>query len=186
MSEKKIGRMKFYNNRGRFGILIEDNGRETRVSERSFLGHPLSDGKVYYKITKTNKGTEISEIEGYHAYYFKRVVLNLEEHDYDEFCDMAKDYAIVLNKGKVTTSQIRKVYSQIYRAQTIKEIKRLRPQFAYIAGRQANNQRLFELMEILDHLAKHAETDSNREQDQLENLKTFMEAIVAYLKYVGE
>lgn len=184
MSEKKIGRMitKFEQKRKKY-YLIDENERKIEVKNYHFKNKsPAGYGKVFYKIVNNR----ITDIEVYYPYYFKKVILDLREHDYDEFCDMAKDYAIVLFEGDVTTSQIRKVYSQIYRAQNIKEIKRLRPQFAYIAGRQANNQRLFELMEILDHLAKHAETDSDREQDQLENIKTFMEAIVAYLKYVGD
>ena len=66
------------------------------------------------------------------------------------FCDNCKDYATILQKNKVTTSQIRKIYSQIYRAKSALEIKHLRPQFAYTAGRNYDIPRLGELMVILD------------------------------------
>ena len=72
------------------------------------------------------------------------------------------------------------------RAKSVAEIKRLRPQLAYIAGRNAENVRVGELMHILDHLAKKAKTSSETEKDHLENIQQFMEAIVAYLKFVGE
>ncbi|MFS8631276.1 MAG: type III-A CRISPR-associated protein Csm2 [Bacillales bacterium] len=181
MDKKKQGKMKFYKYKRNFGVLIEDNGRETKVNPEQFLSVPVDDEQVYYVKT----GNQISEIEGYYSYHFKRMVLDLENHDYDKFCDMARDYAMVLNKGKVTTSQIRKVYSQIYRAQKVLDIKHLRPQFAYTAGRNNETPRLGELMHILDHLAKNAESGTEREELHLENIKTFLEAIVAYLKYVG-
>ena len=110
----------------------------------------------------------------------------MKNYDYDEFCDRAKEYATVLSEGKVTTSQIRKVYSQIYRAQSILEIKHLRPQFAYIAGRNDDVPRLRELMGNLDYMAKHADSETNQEKVHLEKNKTLLVEVVAYLKFVGD
>lgn len=186
MSEKKLGRIKFFNHKNNFGYLIDMNRQEHKVTDKNFNGPPVDDDKVYYVIKRTNKGTEICDIESFYAHYFKNAVLDLENQNYDEFCDNCKDYATILQKNKVTTSQIRKIYSQIYRAKSALEIKHLRPQFAYTAGRNHDIPRLGELMVILDHLAKNTESGSELEKNHVENIKTFMEAIVAYLKYVGD
>jgi CRISPR type III-A-associated protein Csm2 len=78
---------------------------------------------------------------------------------------------------------IRKIYDRIMRARTVMDIKRLRPQFAYIAGRNEKNHGLRDFMELLDHLAKNSQAE---QQDQhLDHIQQFMEAVVAYRKYVG-
>lgn len=175
---EKIGRIERYDKNSKSYVLITEDG-----TKRNVYKSPINFGKVFYKIIRNN---EVRILEVYYPYYFKKIVLELEYHDYDEFCDNCHEYADVLQAGKVTTSQIRKVYSQIQRAQSIIDIKQLRPHFAYIAGRNPDKPRLGELMDVLDELAKKAEINTEREKTQLDNIKTFMEAIVAYLKYVGD
>jgi len=184
MSEKKLGRMDSYNKKGKHGFLIDENEKRIKVFKNNFLNKsPITTGKVYYQLNDQNR---VYNIEVYYPYYFKEIVLDLEKHDYDEFCDQAKEYAEVLVGGDVSTSQIRKIYSQIYRARDIKDVKHLRPQFAYTVGRNRDVHRLGELMDTLDYLAKHAESGTDREEAHLKNIKTFLEAIVAYMKYVGD
>lgn len=102
---------------------------------------------------------------------------------YDEFCDNVKTYAFLLKEAKVTTSMIRKIYSQILVAEEVIDLKMLRPQFAYTAGRNENDT-LEEFMELLDNIVKNM--DTNADVDELNNFKKFMEAIVAYRKYFGD
>lgn len=116
--------------------------------------------------------------------FFKENALQFSDlNNYDEFCDNAKAYATRLSGSKVTTSMIRKVYSRIINATKISEVKLLRPQFAYIAGRNEGNAVLREFMDLLDYLVKKMDPSNNQ---QLKNFKDFMEAIVAYRKYVGD
>lgn len=103
---------------------------------------------------------------------------------YDEFCDNVKEYALILKDAKVTTSMIRKIYSQILVAKDVMELKMLRPQFAYTAGRNEKNNTLKEFMEMLDIIVKNMKAEGNSEE--IKNFKQFMEAIVAYRKYVGD
>lgn len=102
---------------------------------------------------------------------------------YDEFCDNVKEYALILKKADVTTSMIRKIYSRILAAENIMELKMLRPQFAYTAGRNERNNILKEFMEMLDEIVKNMKVEEDPEE--IKNFKQFMEAIVAYRKYVG-
>lgn len=102
---------------------------------------------------------------------------------YDEFCDNIKEYALVLKDANVTTSMIRKIYSQILAAEDIMELKMLRPQLAYTAGRNENNSTLKEFMEMLDTIIKNMNAEGD--QKEIKSFKQFMEAIVAYRKYVG-
>lgn len=103
---------------------------------------------------------------------------------YDDFCDKAKEYATILKDGRVGTSMIRKIYSRILAADNVMELKILRPQFAYTAGRNSWNNELKEFMEILDTIVRSMKIDNNEEE--FKNFKQFMEAIVAYRRYVGD
>lgn len=185
MTKKLVGKIKFFNNQKSFGVLIDQKGNEIRFNRENCLTPPINNEKVYF-LRSTENPQKIQQIEGEYAYYFKNIVFNLSDSNYDEFCDKALEYAGKLKSNKVTTSMIRKVYDQLIRAESMMEIKRLRPQLAYIAGRNSDKSRVGELMHILDDLAKHGETNSEKEKEQLDNIKQFMEAIVAYLKYVGE
>lgn len=160
--------------------------KDYRITKDCFQNFPIEKGKIYYKKVRVKGREEIHGIEGYYAVYFKHNVLQMDECDYDEFCDNAKAYAQELKDENVTTSSIRKIYSQIMRAKEVSEIKRLRPQFAYTAGRNSENFRLKELMDILDHLAKQAKIEEGIEARHIDYIQQFMEAIVAYRKFVGD
>jgi CRISPR-associated protein Csm2 len=137
----------------------------------------------------TNKKREhnrsnYSRSESEEIKFFKEHVLKLNQQKelYDTFCDYALAYAQTLKNANVTTSMIRKVYARILNASKVEEIKLLRPHFAYTSGRE-NNQTLRGFMDLLDYLAKKMELGN---EEHLENFKQFMEAIVAYRKYVGK
>jgi CRISPR-associated protein Csm2 len=157
----------------------------------------LCDGVVFQELTKnmelefdtedTERGPRAINCrvpENTSIAFFKEHVLDLSENkaQYDNFCDCAKEYADRLKTGNVTTSMIRKIYARVLHARSIAEIKLLRPHFAYTAGRNENNHILGEFMDLLDYLVK--KMDANNEQ-HLNDFKQFMEAIVAYRKYVG-
>lgn len=187
MTQRKKGRIKFFDPKKNVGYLTDEKQNDIRIKREHFIGPPVRNKEeVYYVSRQNGRFQEANEIESVIARYFKDNVLHLHECDYDDFCDHSLEYAKKLKNDKVTTSMIRKVYSQIMRAKTIAEIKRLRPQFAYIAGRNAENLRVGELMHILDYLAKHAQADSEKNEEQLHYIQQFMESIVAYLKFVGE
>jgi CRISPR-associated protein Csm2 len=195
MIQKKRGKIKSFKPNNRYGEMLAENNRVIRVYKDNFIGPPLGDRDEVYYIEKQNgKYPGADQIEGIFAAYFKTNVLDLDKCDYDEFCDTSLEYAKKITgydeqkenpkdrrNDKVTTSMIRKVYTQIMRTESVLEIKKLRPQFAYIAGRNADNLRVNELMHILDYLAKHA-----KDEDHLDNIKAFLECIIAYMKFVGE
>ncbi|MCK4257657.1 MAG: type III-A CRISPR-associated protein Csm2 [Halanaerobiales bacterium] len=112
--------------------------------------------------------------------YFKKTTLNPQANDYDTYYDNVQYYAEQLSNADLSMSQIRKVYSSVMKAESIKEVKMLRPQFAYASGR-SNYIGVKNLMALLDFLVKAVEN----EKQHLKNLQSFLEALVAYLKYVG-
>ena len=198
MSQQKKGEIKFFDLKKNTGILLDENNQEIRVYRDNFIGPPLGERDEVYYIELPGRNRGADNIESIYAAYFKKNVLHLAECDYDQFCDTSLAYAkkitgyddqqlrlkdrnAKVRQDKVTTSMIRKVYTQILRAQTVLDLKKLRPQFAYIAGRNADNLRVNELMYILDYVVKNAE-----DRDHLENIKEFLECIVAYMKFVGE
>ena len=95
------------------------------------------------------------------------------------------------NKEKVTTSQIRNIFSRIKKLEAlakkdpdsdncIADVKRLRVQFAYNSGRNSENPIYRDFMNDLDELAQKIKTN----RDVL-RFYEFVEAIVAYMKYHG-
>ncbi|SHK20804.1 Protein of unknown function [Anaerobranca californiensis DSM 14826] len=148
-------------------------------------------GKPNKKYNPSNRNNDeeqkkkMEEINRIHN-FFKEIILILDEQmdKYDEFCNKAKEYAELLKKSKVTTSKIRKIYARIMQAKKVSDLKKLRPLLAYTAGRD-NKAKYF--MELLDQLIEKMTLQEDEQgKKQVENFKTFMEAIVAYRKYVGE
>lgn len=137
--------------------------------------------KVYFKynnIAYIFRYEENKEIE-----YFKNNIINTDEN-YDEFLENVKGYAYILKKNGLTTSQIRNIYSDILRTDSNSDLKKLRPKFAYIAGRSKENS-VKKFMDLLDYVVKSMD-NGNENNDQLNSFKSFLEAIVAYMKYFGD
>ncbi len=79
--------------------------------------------------------------------------------------------------NSITTSQIRNIYNKIVKIKDTKDLKLMRPNLAYIAARQDNdNAKTFTV--FIDHLIQQVNS-----QDELESFKKVMEAIVAYHKF---
>lgn len=182
MEERIKGRVKFYDKKNGFGYVTRANGnKDVYISSDSFFGGiPSKNEKVFYSVIDGEKGPIANDLNNELIEYFKNIVLNLDDNDYDSFCDKTKDFAYVLKDSDIKTSMIRKVYSRILNSE-LNDIKKLRPQLAYIAGRNSEEP-MKDFMSLLDFLIKKIETNNKK---QLENLKQFMEAVVAYRKYAG-
>lgn len=117
--------------------------------------------------------------------YFSEIILKITSlrEDYDVYIKECKGYAEYLRKEKLTTSQIRKIYSDIMNAETAMDLKRLRPRLAYIIGKNEKNYAIKSLIDILDNGIE--KLNINNEEEEIKSLKEFMETIVAYRKYVG-
>lgn len=101
----------------------------------------------------------------------------LSAEDYDNFCDMTKEYVNEKDfKNNITTSKIRNIFSAVQNAKTIKDIKMLRPKLAYLSGR---DQKTRFFMNDLDNLVKKINSE-----DELESFKRFFEAIICYKKEI--
>lgn len=118
--------------------------------------------------------------------YLEKEILNISQlkDDYDKFIFYAKKYAKYLKDNRLSTSQIRKVYSDIMNANNVMELKRLRPKLAYIQGRNKKVIGIQSFLSILDKGLERLSVD-NRE-DEIKSLKEFAETIVAYRKYYGD
>jgi CRISPR-associated protein Csm2 len=83
----------------------------------------------------------------------------------------------------VTTSQIRNVYAKAIMAKNCNDLKMIRPQLAYIAGRAQNdkNDAQKKFLAFLDDIIK-----SVQKEEQREEFNAFFEAIVAYHKFYGK
>lgn len=79
----------------------------------------------------------------------------------------------------VTTSQLRNVYNEIVKIQSVRELKLIRPHLAYVAARQDKEKaKAKEFMAFIDLLIQQVNTEN-----ELESFKKTMEAIVAYHKF---
>ena len=85
----------------------------------------------------------------------------------------------VAAEGKnLSTSQLRNIYDKAIKTQTTNELKLIRPNLAYIAGR-SKNEKEKRLLAFIDLLIKSVQ------DGQVNEFKIFFEAVVAYHKFYG-
>ncbi|MCS6795328.1 MAG: type III-A CRISPR-associated protein Csm2 [Cytophagales bacterium] len=98
----------------------------------------------------------------------------------DELFQKTEEFVQKYGKD-VTTHQLRNIFHEIKKVNDIMQLKLLRPNLAYIAGRldEKNKEgRIF--VALIDSLIKEAKSED------IDNFKDFMEAIVAYHKFYGK
>lgn len=143
-----------------------------------------NNGGNYYNNKPQGRKPENTDNKKY-LNYFSEIILKITSlrEEYDTYINECKKYAEYLKKEKLTTSQIRKIYSDIMNAETAMDLKRLRPRLAYIIGKNEKNYAIKSLIDILDNGIE--KLNINNEEEEIKSLKEFMETIVAYRKYVG-
>jgi CRISPR-associated protein Csm2 len=80
----------------------------------------------------------------------------------------------------ITTSQLRNVYDKVMKTKHVNDLKIIRPQLAYIAGREKGDEAQ-KFLAFLDFLIK-----SIQNEGQVKEFKVFFEAVVAYHKFYGK
>lgn len=104
-------------------------------------------------------------------------LLNLsKDENINEILDHIKNYMFE-TRGKITTSQVRNIFSKVKNTRDYKRLQLIRPHLAYIAARQ-NNPIAREVVEFLERVVSQVSND-----DQLAEFTMFFEAVVAYHKY---
>lgn len=81
---------------------------------------------------------------------------------------------------QVTTSQLRNVYDKTLKSENCNELKMIRPQLAYIAGRDKNDMQK-KFLAFIDGVIKLVHSEEQRK-----NFVIFFESIVAYHKFYGK
>lgn len=101
-----------------------------------------------------------------------------DKGNYNEYIECVKRY-VEKDSRKISSSQLRNIFSRIKKIKEFKELYLIRPKLAYLSGR-ASEMEMKRLLSLLDYLIK--EVDNNK---KLEEFKNFFEAIIAYHKYYG-
>ena len=133
---------------------------------------PLREKKTFEQLAQDVKTQFFSN------YYSELLNMSKTQH-LDEILKKIEDF--VSEEGKnLSTSQLRNIYDKAIKTQSINELKLIRPNLAYIAGRSTNDKEK-SLLAFIDLLIKSVQTD-----EQVKEFKTFFEAIVAYHKFYGK
>lgn len=103
----------------------------------------------------------------------------------EKLVENAEKFGKHLKNNGLTTSQIRKIFSDVKKLKSYAENKAelllLRPKLAYIAGRHGKKAKgVKDLQEVIDECIKHIKDDQS-----FKNFQNFFEAILAYHKYYG-
>ena len=101
-----------------------------------------------------------------------------DKGNYNEYIECIERY-VKKDSKKISSSQLRNIFSRIKKIKEFKELYLIRPKLAYLSGR-ATEQEMKRLLFLFDHLIK--EVNDNK---KLEEFKNFFEAIIAYHKYFG-
>jgi len=117
----------------------------------------------------------------YKSYFKDRNISILENQgdtNVDAFIQQVEKF--VEEKGKqLSNTQLRNIYDKILNTDDLISLKMIRPQLAYLAGRE-NNQGSKELLSFIDILIKETSVET------IENFKQFMQMVVAYHKFYGK
>lgn len=90
---------------------------------------------------------------------------------YDDIAKFIKE-----NHTMITTTQLRNIYSRVVDADSVQEVKMLRPNLVYIAARQGKG--VEPIIDFFNQLIKGI-----NDEEQLKSFKKVMEAVVAYHKF---
>lgn len=113
------------------------------------------------------------------------LIFNRSPEKDNEFIDAVKN-KVESNKEKITTSQLRNIFSTIksleYSEKNKTKINLLRVKFAYISGRSDKREmnEMKNLCEFLDKLILQI-----KDEKSWKEFKDFFEAIIAYHKFYG-
>jgi CRISPR-associated protein Csm2 len=140
---------------------------ERRDRERQRGGDP--GGR---RMSDDDRRQKIREVFGAN---YAEDILRPNKPDANAHIDLVQRF--VKERGQITASQLRNIFSRLRGVRQPAELAVLRPQLAYVAGR-ADKEHLRELVVLLDDLIK--KTDST---EKLGEFKSFLEAVVAYHKY---
>ena len=80
------------------------------------------------------------------------------------------------NHKMITTTQLRNIYSRVVDADSVQEVKMLRPNLVYIAARQGKD--VEPIIDFFNQLIKGI-----NDEEQLKSFKKVMESVVAYHKF---
>jgi CRISPR type III-A-associated protein Csm2 len=106
-------------------------------------------------------------------------VLDMEETDNLDGLLSAIENFVKGAGVKVSTSQLRNVYDCVIKAQSVNDMKMIRPKLAYVAGRGKQDEK--EFFGFIDGLIKTIKTEGQRE-----SFKVFFESVVAYHKFYSK
>ena len=90
---------------------------------------------------------------------------------YDDIAKFIKE-----NHTMITTTQLRNIYSRVVDADSVQEVKMLRPNLVYIAARQGKD--VEPIIDFFNQLIKEI-----NDEEQLKSFKKVMESVVAYHKF---
>ena len=90
---------------------------------------------------------------------------------YDDIAKFIKE-----NHKMITTTQLRNIYSRVVDADSVQEVKMLRPNLVSIAARQGKE--VEPIIDFFNQLIKGI-----NDEEQLKSFKKVMEAVVAYHKF---
>lgn len=98
----------------------------------------------------------------------------------DQILDEIKDQFVGKYVKSISSSQLRNVFHKINKAKSPEQLKLLRPNLAYLAARQQDQQKSKAVIKFIDSLITQVD------ESNLDEFKKFMEMVVAYHKYYSK
>ena len=102
----------------------------------------------------------------------------LEDADIASLLNDIKGYAEDYGK-RLNTSQLRNVFSKVLKAEKVIDLQLIRPKLMYVAARQQDREAK-KVIEFFEKVISQV-----KDTEGVKNYKTFMEAFVAYHKYLN-
>jgi CRISPR type III-A-associated protein Csm2 len=97
----------------------------------------------------------------------------------DKILESIENFVSVEGKN-LSTSQLRNIYDKANKATSVNELKLIRPNLAYLAGRSSRDEEK-SLLAFIDLLIKEVKSDNG-----VKEFHVFFESVVAYHKFYGK
>lgn len=125
------------------------------------------------------------KLKGYLKDYFIENALvapgNVEM--FDEFVENAEEYATYLKDADISMEMAEGMDDKIIEAETVMDLKMLRPSLAILTAKNKDNTTFVEFMEIIDSIIKNL-APSSEDDIEIKNFKNFIQIIMSYTQIV--
>lgn len=128
---------------------------------------------------------ELLELRGYLIDYLRENILRapLKVELFDEFCENVREYVDYLGKKSIDIEDFKGVHARVKEAQTVMDMKLLRPELTFCKSKYRENKLVMEFLEMVDEVIKNIEPAEGN-SPEVKSFKMFADILYSYISAI--